>query len=236
MRLGELRPAKGSRKKPKRIGRGPGSGHGKTATKGHKGQKARSGGRVRPGFEGGQMPLQRRLPKRGFHNKFSKEYAIVNIQDLAVLDTDAVDPGVIIESKRFSVAAHYRMVREQPVVEKVKEAVDALRRKTSLRRREGKMVLELEPAIDWDKGRAMEWLIDVLPSVEPDRSFVLYVGDDETDEDAFAALRSRGAGVRVGSEVMTSLADYRVADTGEVGRLLGALIKHCGGRPTMSQG
>jgi len=98
MRLGELRPAKGSRKKPKRIGRGPGSGHGKTATKGHKGQKARAGGGVRPGFEGGQMPLQRRIPKRGFHNKFSKEYAIVNIQDLAVLNTDAVDPGVLIES------------------------------------------------------------------------------------------------------------------------------------------
>ncbi len=97
MRLGDLRPAKGSRKKPKRIGRGPGSGHGKTATKGHKGQKARAGGGVRPGFEGGQMPLQRRLPKRGFHNKFSKEYAIVNIQDLAVHNADAVDPGVLIE-------------------------------------------------------------------------------------------------------------------------------------------
>ena len=70
MRLDDLRPAPGSNKKRKRVGRGDGSGHGKTSCRGHKGQGARSGGNVQPGFEGGQMPLQRRLPKRGFHNPF----------------------------------------------------------------------------------------------------------------------------------------------------------------------
>jgi large subunit ribosomal protein L15 len=82
MRLEELQPAPGSRKKVKRVGRGPGSGSGKTAAKGHKGQKARSGGVKGPGFEGGQMPLQRRLPKRGFTNIFRTEYAVVNLRDL----------------------------------------------------------------------------------------------------------------------------------------------------------
>ena len=82
MRLNELRPAKGARKKEKRIGRGPGSGHGKTSTKGHKGQLARAGGGKASGFEGGQMPLIRRIPKRGFHNIFRIEYAVVNLKML----------------------------------------------------------------------------------------------------------------------------------------------------------
>jgi large subunit ribosomal protein L15 len=82
MRLEELKPAKGATKKAKRVGRGFGSGHGKTSTKGHKGQKARSGGVKPAGFEGGQMPLQRRIPKRGFTNIFRKEYAVVNLSDL----------------------------------------------------------------------------------------------------------------------------------------------------------
>ena len=82
MRLNELRPAKGARKKEKRIGRGPGSGHGKTSTKGHKGQLARAGGGKGPGFEGGQMPLIRRIPKRGFHNIFRIEYTVVNLKML----------------------------------------------------------------------------------------------------------------------------------------------------------
>lgn len=97
MKLHELSPAAGSTKERKRIGRGHGSGHGKTAGKGHKGQNARSGGGVRPGFEGGQMPLQRRIPKRGFNNIFAKEYAIVKLSDLeanfeagAVVDTEAI--------------------------------------------------------------------------------------------------------------------------------------------------
>ncbi len=82
MKLYELSPAPGSKQKPKRIGRGHGSGWGKTAGKGHKGQKARSGGGVRPGFEGGQMPLQRRIPKRGFNNIFAKKTISVNLAEL----------------------------------------------------------------------------------------------------------------------------------------------------------
>ena len=95
MKLHELSPAPGSAKDAWRKGRGPGSGNGKTAGKGHKGQNARSGGGVRPGFEGGQNPLYRRLPKRGFTNHFSKEYAIVNISDLETL----FDDGAVIDIK-----------------------------------------------------------------------------------------------------------------------------------------
>ncbi|MDI6823778.1 MAG: 50S ribosomal protein L15 [Bacillota bacterium] len=90
MRVGDLRPAPGSRKARKRVGRGIGSGHGKTAGRGHKGQKARAGGGVRPGFEGGQMPLQRRMPKRGFTNPFRREYAIVNLDQLNRFADDTV--------------------------------------------------------------------------------------------------------------------------------------------------
>lgn len=98
MKLEELKPAEGARKKAKRVGRGPGSGHGKTSTKGHKGQKARSGGVKGPGFEGGQMPLQRRLPKRGFTNIFRKEYAVVNVGDLQRAGTSGtITPELMLE-------------------------------------------------------------------------------------------------------------------------------------------
>ncbi|HET6459224.1 MAG TPA: 50S ribosomal protein L15 [Syntrophales bacterium] len=96
MNLSSLRSPEGSRKKRKRIGRGDGSGHGGTSTKGHKGQNARSGGRVRPGFEGGQMPLSRRLPKRGFRNPFRKNIITINIGQLkkfpagSTIDRDAL--------------------------------------------------------------------------------------------------------------------------------------------------
>lgn len=90
MKLHELKPAEGSAKLNWRRGRGPGSGNGKTGGKGHKGQNARSGGGVRPGFEGGQIPLYRRLPKRGFHNHFAKYYSIVNVSDLDVFENGAV--------------------------------------------------------------------------------------------------------------------------------------------------
>jgi len=90
MDLSNLKPAIGSTKNRKRIGRGQGSGTGKTAGKGHKGQKARSGGSIKPGFEGGQMPLQRRLPKRGFTPLTRKEYALVNLRDLAQFEPDSV--------------------------------------------------------------------------------------------------------------------------------------------------
>lgn len=86
MKLQELKSPPGANKRTKRVGRGIGSGHGKTSCRGHKGQKARSGGGTRPGFEGGQMPLQRRLPKRGFTNIFKKEYAIVNVKDLNIFE------------------------------------------------------------------------------------------------------------------------------------------------------
>ena len=88
MKLEALKPSAGSVKTSKRVGRGIGSGTGKTSGRGHKGQKARSGGSIRPGFEGGQMPLQRRLPKRGFTNIFRKVYAIVNVGDLNVFTDD----------------------------------------------------------------------------------------------------------------------------------------------------
>jgi large subunit ribosomal protein L15 len=83
MFLSELRPAKGAKKRPKRVGRGPGSGHGKTACRGEKGQKSRSGFSQNPGFEGGQMPLHRRIPKRGFTNIFQERYQVVNVGRLA---------------------------------------------------------------------------------------------------------------------------------------------------------
>ncbi len=90
MRIDTLQPAEGSRTSAKRLGRGIGSGKGKTSGKGHKGQWARSGGGVRPGFEGGQMPLTRRLPKRGFNNRFKKVYAIVNVNLLNNFEANAV--------------------------------------------------------------------------------------------------------------------------------------------------
>lgn len=103
MKLHELSPAAGPKKEVKRIGRGAGSGQGKTAGKGHKGQKARAGRGMRPGFEGGQMPLQRRVPKRGFVNIFGKEFSIVNVsaldqsfEDGAVVDIDAlIEKGLV---------------------------------------------------------------------------------------------------------------------------------------------
>jgi large subunit ribosomal protein L15 len=106
MKLHELSPAKGSRKAPKRLGRGVASGTGKTAGRGTKGYNSRSGGGVRPGYEGGQMPLQRRLPKRGFTNIFKKKIAIINIRDLAkfdkgsVVDTDALIQAGLVKGQR----------------------------------------------------------------------------------------------------------------------------------------
>jgi len=97
MQLNTLKPAVGATRDRKRIGRGPGSGHGKTATKGHKGQKARSGGSIKPGFEGGQMPMQRRLPKRGFEPLSRKEFVVINISQLNDFDAGStVDPAAII--------------------------------------------------------------------------------------------------------------------------------------------
>jgi large subunit ribosomal protein L15 len=105
MKLHELSPVAGSKKDVKRIGRGHGSGWGKTSGKGHKGQKARSGGSIRPGFEGGQMPLQRRVPKRGFNNIFRKKIVAINLTQLeakfesgAVVDTEALKTAGLVKN------------------------------------------------------------------------------------------------------------------------------------------
>jgi large subunit ribosomal protein L15 len=102
MQLHDLAPTPGSRKAPKRLGRGTGSGHGKTSTKGHKGQNARAGGGVRPGFEGGQMPLTRRMPKRGFSNEpFRTRYEVLNLTDLEQFEAGTVVTPELLEETRL---------------------------------------------------------------------------------------------------------------------------------------
>lgn len=125
MKLNELRPAEGATKKRKRVGRGDGSGHGGTSCRGSKGQNARSGGGVRPGFEGGQMPLSRRLPKRGFYNKFRKEIAIVNIGQLAVfpkgsvVDADALMTSGIVKKPGDAIKVLGKGTIDHPLTVKV---------------------------------------------------------------------------------------------------------------------
>lgn len=114
MRLDELQPAEGSKFVAKRKGRGPGTGNGKTAGKGHKGQNARSGGGVRPGFEGGQMPIYRRLPKRGFTNIFAKEYVAVNVEVL-----ERFEKGTEVTAE---------LLKEVGVISKVKDGIKILGR------------------------------------------------------------------------------------------------------------
>lgn len=112
MKLHELKPAAGSRKERKRLGRGAGSGQGKTAGKGHKGQKARSGGGVRPGFEGGQNPIYRRLPKRGFTNINRKEYAVINLDVL-----NRFEEGTVVTPE---------LLKESGVVKNMKDGLKVL--------------------------------------------------------------------------------------------------------------
>ncbi|MEJ5358920.1 MAG: 50S ribosomal protein L15 [Desulfobacterales bacterium] len=107
MKLHELKPAAGSRRKEKRVGRGVASGWGKTAGRGNKGHKARSGGQTHPGFEGGQMPLQRRLPKRGFKNPFRKEWTVVNLRDLA-----GFEAGSVVDAAALLRAGRVRRIRD----------------------------------------------------------------------------------------------------------------------------
>lgn len=138
MDLSNLAPAKGAVKKRKRLGRGPGSGTGKTAGRGHKGSGQRAGGNVKPGFEGGQMPLQRRLPKHGFRNPFRVEYAVVNLADLeAQFDSGAsVDPeallqrGMVRKGRRVKVLANGELkksltVRAHAFSEKARNSIAA---------------------------------------------------------------------------------------------------------------
>jgi large subunit ribosomal protein L15 len=108
MDLSHLRPAAGATKKRKRIGRGPGSGHGKTSGKGHKGKGARSGGNTPPGYEGGQMPLSRRLPKYGFHNPFREEFNIVNIGSL-----ERFESGVVVDADSLLGAGLVRNLKKK---------------------------------------------------------------------------------------------------------------------------
>lgn len=129
-------------------------------------------------------------------------------------------PGVILERKRYSLAIHYRKVKSEDVLEKVQKAVEDMHRETGLRKRNGKKVLELEPDVDWNKGRALQWLVNVLPISDEERPFIVYAGDDVTDEDAFSALREDGPGIYVGDGLTSSLADYHVRNPGEVLRLL----------------
>jgi large subunit ribosomal protein L15 len=125
MKLNELSPPKGARRPRKRVGRGPGSGHGQTSGRGAKGQKSRSGGNLRPGFEGGQMPLQRRLPKRGFTNIFKKQFAIVNLRDLgrfergAVVDETALVNAGLVKLGRDGVKLLGQGAIDYPLVVKV---------------------------------------------------------------------------------------------------------------------
>jgi len=107
MKLSELRPAKGAKSASKRVGRGKGSGLGRTAGRGEKGLRARSGGGTPPGYEGGQMPMQRRIPKRGFHNRFRKEYAVVNVRDL-----NRFDAGTIVDVSALRAAGIVKNVED----------------------------------------------------------------------------------------------------------------------------
>jgi large subunit ribosomal protein L15 len=136
--LSSLHPAPGARSARKRVGRGPGSGLGKTAGRGHKGRKSRSGGNSPPGYEGGQMPLQRRLPKRGFTNPFRKEYEVVNLSDLGRFAAGSVVDGAALaaaglvsrRAKRVKILGngaveHALTVKAQAFSESAKAAIEA---------------------------------------------------------------------------------------------------------------
>lgn len=135
MKIQELAPAEGARKKRKRVGRGPGSGHGKTSCRGHKGQKSRSGGGASRGFEGGQMPLQRRLPKRGFTNIFKKSYTEINIRDLerfspnSTLDREALLQAGLIRKNKQGIKLLGNGEIQIPLILKVDKASEKARQK-----------------------------------------------------------------------------------------------------------
>jgi len=145
MKLSDLAPSPGSRRKRKRVGRGPGSGHGKTSCRGHKGQNARSGGGTKAGFEGGQMPLQRRLPKRGFTNIFQKNRVIVNVGVLEKLEETTITPELLVSegiikdigdgvkilgngdiTRSITVKAHAFSVSAREKIEKAKGSIELL--------------------------------------------------------------------------------------------------------------
>lgn len=135
MDIHDLLPAEGSKKKRKRVGRGPGSGHGKTCCRGHNGQRSRAGSVTRPGFEGGQMPIHRRLPKRGFNNIFKRQYNIINICDLKTfksnsgVDTDALRKAGLVKRKENPVKLLGKGEISQSIVIKVHQASKSARKK-----------------------------------------------------------------------------------------------------------
>lgn len=125
--LGNLAPQEGSTKQRKRVGRGPGSGHGKTAGRGHKGFKARSGSGIKPGFEGGQMPLQRRLPKRGFNNPTRKEVAIVSLDQLeALAGTEVITSELLAEAGIIKKGVLVKILANGTVTKPVKVQVERI--------------------------------------------------------------------------------------------------------------
>ena len=136
--LNQLRVPRGSKKRPKRVGRGRSSGHGKTSTRGHKGQKARSGGGVRPGFEGGQMPLSRRLPKRGFTNIFRKEYTILNVGDLEqrFKAGDEITPEVLVKNGLIRKKERIKILGEGKLTKGLKVRAHAFSKKAQERIKE----------------------------------------------------------------------------------------------------
>ncbi len=142
--LGNLSPQRGARKQPKRLGRGPGSGHGKTAGRGHKGYKSRSGSGVKPGFEGGQMPLQRRLPKRGFNNIFRKEYSLVSLAQLESIEgADPITVASLVEAKMVKKGALVKILANGEISKAVTVEVDKVSKgaKTKIEAAGGKVVL-----------------------------------------------------------------------------------------------
>lgn len=125
--LSNLSPQKGSTKQRKRLGRGPGTGHGKTAGRGHKGYKSRSGSGIKPGFEGGQMPLQRRLPKRGFNNIFRKEYVIVSLDQLEAFEgADVITTAALIEAGVVKKNSMVKVLANGAITKAVKVQVEKI--------------------------------------------------------------------------------------------------------------
>lgn len=125
LNLGNLSPNAGSTKQKKRLGRGPGSGHGKTAGRGHKGFKSRSGSGIKPGFEGGQMPLQRRLPKRGFNNVFKKVFALISLSQLEAIETtDVITVETLTEAGLVKQGSLVKVLANGEINKAVKVKVD----------------------------------------------------------------------------------------------------------------
>ena len=125
LKLNNLSPCEGARKDRKRVGRGPGNGHGKTAAKGHKGARARSGYSLRAGFEGGQMPLHRRLPKRGFNNIFKKAYVIVSLDELEKFEAGSrVDTQILVEAGIIKPNSFVKILANGELTKKLTVAVD----------------------------------------------------------------------------------------------------------------